>query len=436
MKAINRQIVLTICGMLVFICLVNLYLSKKQVDYVGREYRIAINRIEQVLPEVEQEKGRAPKSLEELMEFTRNESYPYLVGLSAISIEHSSQEEIARFLMEEKEDYVIFATKEYYYRITYRSQGTVSQKLYILINGVMISLCLMALALLLYIRKKILLPFYQLSELPYSLSKGNLTIPLQENKNRFFGKFVWGMDLLREKLEENKEKELSLQKEKKLLLLSLSHDIKTPLSAIKLYAKALSRNLYKEEAKKVEIAENINRKVDEIEEYISEIVTASNEDFLHFEVKNGEFYLADALEKIREYYLEKMALNQIAFYLGEYRNCLVFGDEDRFIEVVQNVIENAIKYGDGKKIWLEMEKKDEEYEIRILNTGCQLEEKELPHIFDSFFRGSNVEKNKGSGLGLYICRELMHLMEGEIMAGITKVEEERVMLVRIILHLV
>ena len=186
----------------------------------------------------------------------------------------------------------------------------------------------------------------------------------------------------------------------------------------------------------MEIAENINRKVDEIEEYISEIVTASNEDFLHFEVKNGEFYLADALEKIREYYLEKMALNQIAFYLGEYRNCLVFGDEDRFIEVVQNVIENAIKYGDGKKIWLEMEKKDEEYEIRILNTGCQLEEKELPHIFDSFFRGSNVEKNKGSGLGLYICRELMHLMEGEIMAGITKVEEERVMLVRIILHLV
>lgn len=44
--------------------------------------------------------------------------------------------------------------------------------------------------------------------------------------------------------------------------------------------------------------------------------------------------------------------------------------------------------------------------------------KELPHIFDSFFRGSNVEKQAGSGLGLYIFRQLMHRMEGEITASV------------------
>lgn len=95
--------------------------------------------------------------------------------------------------------------------------------------------------------------------------------------------------------------------------MSLSHDIKTPLSAIKLYAKALERNLYHEEQKRLEIASSINQKADEIEGYIAEIVKASNEDFLSFEVHNDEFYVKESMEQIRLYYEEKMMLNQIDF---------------------------------------------------------------------------------------------------------------------------
>ena len=130
-----------------------------------------------------------------------------------------------------------------------------------------------------------------------------------------------------------------------------------------------------------------------------------------------------------------MKLNQIDFAMPEYRNCLVYGDADRLVEVLQNVIENAIKYGDGKRIWLETIREEEEYIIRISNTGCQLEAKELPHIFDSFFRGSNVEKKPGSGLGLYICRQLMHLMEGEVTATVNSDKGEPVMTVQVAVRL-
>lgn len=267
------------------------------------------------------------------------------------------------------------------------------------------------------------------------LSKGNLTVPLKEEKSRYFGRFIWGMDLLRENLEENKLKELELQKERKLLLLSLSHDIKTPLSAIKLYAKALSRNLYKSEEKKQEVAEHISEKVDEIETYISEIVKASNEDFMEFEVENREFYIGDVLQAISEYYQEKMKLNQIDFCIKSYQNCLVWGDENRLMEVLQNIIENACKYGDGRKIWLETKRELEEYQITIRNTGCTLEEKELPHICDSFFRGSNVGKERGSGLGLYICRKLMHLMEGELIPNTIKDSQGNIMEVTVVVQI-
>lgn len=71
----------------------------------------------------------------------------------------------------------------------------------------------------------------------------------QGRKSRFFGKFLWSLDMLREKLEADKLRRLELEKEKKTLLLSLSHDIRTPLSAIELYTQALEENLYEDEEK-------------------------------------------------------------------------------------------------------------------------------------------------------------------------------------------
>lgn len=436
MKKMNRLIFLVVIGFIVFMCLVNIYLSQKNFQNAGREYRVSINRIEKAVAAFEQERQKAPGDLEELMQFAGVEEYPLITGLYGIELKGSTKEEVANFLCREPEDYVVLATEDYYYKVTYRSDSTLKGQTIILVNGIALIMLGLVLALFVYIRQKILLPFYRLSEIPYELSKGNLTIPLQENKDKFFGKFVWGMDLLRENLEENKARELELQREKKMLLLSLSHDIKTPLSAIKLYAKALSKNLYKEETKKQEIAENINEKVDEIEGFISEIVRASNEDFLHFDVNNREFYIKEVLEQIREYYEDKMVLNQIGFKIGAYSNCLVYGDADRLVEVLQNIIENAIKYGDGRKIWLEINREEDEYGIMVSNTGCRLPDKELPHIFDSFFRGSNVEKKPGSGLGLYICRQLMHLMEGEVTASVISDGEDNIMMVRVAVHLV
>ena len=334
-------------------------------------------------------------------------------------------------------EYAVIASDYAFYKIFYSAGEGARQPAILLVNAAVISAILLLWLVLWYVRQKILLPFSQLMDLPYELSKGNLSLPLKESKNRFFGKFLWGMDMLRENLEENKSRELELQKEKKLLLLSLSHDIKTPLSAICLYAQALGKNLYREESKKQEIAGKIKEKAEEIEAYIGEIVTASHEDFLNFQVENSEVYVGDALGQIRRYYQDKMALNQVAFSMGKYPNCLVWGDLDRIVEVVQNVVENAIKYGDGRMIQIRAGREEEpdSFLIVVRNTGCGLAQKELPHVFDSFFRGSNVGKNPGSGLGLYICRQLMHQMEGEITAGIREEEGELWMEVRIAMRL-
>ena len=315
-------------------------------------------------------------------------------------------------------DYVIKNINGKLYRFDYITNKKMDISYRIKINIFLIIIAFLMLSVLLYIRKQILTPFNVVSEIPAELAKGNLTVPIKENKSRFFGKFTWGLDMLREKLEDDKKKELSLQKEKQTLLLSISHDIKTPLSAIKLYSSALSKGIYLDEYKKKEAALGISKKVDEIEKYVTALTKSASDDFLKLEVKNGEFYLSKLMDEINNYYKEKLSLNKIDLVMEEYNDCIISGDFDRSVEVLQNIFENAIKYGDGKNISLSFSDEENCRLVTIKNSGSILPETELVHIFDSFWRGSNSDGRDGSGLGLYICKKLMHKMGGDIYARI------------------
>jgi signal transduction histidine kinase len=209
-----------------------------------------------------------------------------------------------------------------------------------------------------------------------------------------------------------------MQRDKKLLLLSLSHDIKTPLSAIKLNAKALARGIYSDEEKRRSAAESINARADEIEHFVSEITKAASEDFMSFEVTQGEVFLSQIISKISARYAPQLSLSGTEFVIGKYDDCILSCDADRLAECLQNLIENAMKYGDGRRIDIGFDKMDGCELITVTNTGCTLEAKELPQIFGSFHRGNNADKIQGNGLGLFICKRLMSLMGGEVYAEI------------------
>ena len=339
--------------------------------------------------------------------------------MTAIDLEkYSTLLAVGEFVPKETchNDYLVEQVGEKLYRIEY--QATEQKKPLLIMNVGLGIVFILTLFMLVYVGKKVLKPFHNMTNLSYELAKGNLSTPIKEEKSKFFGRFLWGMDMLRENLESNKEKELALQKEKKTLILSLSHDIKTPLSAIKLYTKALSQNLYDTEEKRAEALQGIDKNVKEIEKYVSEIVAASREDFLNLEVNVGEVYLSQVMSTIQTYYQDKLSTLHTKFLVEDMEECLLKADKDRLVEVLQNMLENAIKYGDGKEIRITLREEEDCKLLSVENTGCSLKEEELPNLFDSFYRGSNSQGVKGSGLGLYICRELMKKMDGEVFAEI------------------
>ena len=301
------------------------------------------------------------------------------------------------------------------YRFDY-TVGKYSGSGRLMINLALTAAALLTLSALLYIYRQIIRPFNEMSDVPYELSRGNLAMQLKESRSRYFGRYIWGTDMLRESIEAQRKRELDLQKEKQTLMLSISHDIKTPLSAIKLYSSALSRGLYKSEDKLKEVYEGIGKKADEIESYTSELIRTAGEDFLALEVKDGEIYLSALIERIRSHYADRLAQQHTVFEIRVSGNCLISCDPDRAAEVLQNLMENAIKYGDGRRISITVTDEEDCRLITVSNTGCTLPDEETPHIFDSFWRGSNSSGKPGSGLGLYICRQLMIKMNGDIFA--------------------
>lgn len=371
-----------------------LYIFQNKSD-AGRLYRVEAARVAAQMEALElQEKG---------IEEVELSQYDTIVNVSEFRTDDICNN-----------DYVVEEINGKLYRIEY----SVTEKYHGLVymNGIMIIMMILTGIILLYIERKILKPFHDMSNLSYELAKGKLSVPIKEEKSKFFGRFLWGMDMLREKLEDNKEKELALQKDKKTLILSLSHDIKTPLSSIELYAKALSENLYDTQDKRDEALQGITRNVKEIKKYVDEIVTASREDFLNLEVNEGEFYLSEVMNATQIYYGDKLSVLHTQLVMEEFSDCLLKGDKNRLIEVLQNIMENAIKYGDGDCIRIFCDEEEDCKLITIENSGCSLKEEEMPNLFDSFYRGSNSRGIKGNGLGLYICKNLMRKMDGEVFA--------------------
>ena len=262
MKSFDRITAVFIVLMAAFFLTVNAVLLKQNRSVVLL-YRVEANRIEQELLNGRQVSADDYADITEIFEYDGSDDF------------YSSENE-----------YLIREINGKLYRIEYTDKPQKSSGILIAVDIVLGVFTLIMAAAFIYIRKRILKPFNELSSLPEQLSKKNLVLPLKDHKSRFFGRFIWGLDMLRQDLERSRQKELEYAKNEKTFLLSLSHDIKTPLSAIKLYSKALSKGIYSSPKKQLAAAESINEKSDEIERIVIELSGKLSTDVMDFEVKD------------------------------------------------------------------------------------------------------------------------------------------------------
>jgi len=276
-------------------------------------------------------------------------------------------------------------------------------------KSVMITCVLILLSgylLLIFIWLRFIRPFRKLGRFAGEVAKGNLDLPLPMEKHNFFGAFTESFDLMREELKKAREKEYQANISKKELVAELSHDIKTPVAAIKATCEVME--IKEKNPDTLEKVRVIEAKADTIDRLIGNMFHATMEELQMLKVEPTE----ESSKEIPEMF------EQLRFYgdiclKNEIPECLLYMDKLRLTQVIDNIVNNSFKYA-KTRVDVSFEEKENGVTIEIRDTGTGVSKEELVLITEKYFRGSNAKGATGSGLGLYLAKSFMEQMRGSM----------------------
>ena len=265
-----------------------------------------------------------------------------------------------------------------------------------------------------YIRKTILRPFAKMKDFASYVAAGDLDRPLEMDKGNMFGAFSESFDIMREELKASRARELSLQKKERELIASLSHDLKTPVTGIKLTSELMAAVFSQNEGQEITVTQdmivkmnNVYKKADEIALLVGDLFSSTLEDLGAFKVNCADENSAVITALVSEY--DDRGLVRIS----EIPQVIVHMDKLRLSQVIGNILFNSYKYADTP-IDISFRLDERFLEVSIHDSGPGVPEDEIELITNKFYRGKEQGDKEGSGLGLYIARILMDKMGGEL----------------------
>ncbi len=262
-----------------------------------------------------------------------------------------------------------------------------------------------------YVQKNIIGPFKKMERFAGKIAEGNLNEPLMIEKNNMFGSFSESFDIMREELSASKDRELALQKKEQELVASLSHDLKTPVTGIKVTSELLKAKHEMNGGDEEEITklDNIYKKADEIDRLVTDLFSSTLENLGEFKVSCKDEPSSVLKDIVSNHDDKGLTVS------GEIPGVIINIDTKRMSQVVGNIIYNSYKYA-NTKIDVDYKIIDDYLEMRIRDYGPGVPEEELDLITNKFYRGRKQKDSNadGSGLGLYIARILMEKMNGEL----------------------
>jgi signal transduction histidine kinase len=260
--------------------------------------------------------------------------------------------------------------------------------------------------LLAVVHQRVLAPFRRLEGFAASVAAGNLDVPLAMDKGNAFGAFSESFDLMRTELAASRERERLATQSKRELVASLSHDIKTPVASIKALCETML--LTATEDRQQARLHTINAKADQIDLLISNLFHATLEELEELEVVPVEMpsvRLGALLERA-----DYLHLLQTVEAIPE---CLVWADENRLSQVLDNIFNNSYKYA-ATKLTVTASLDDDHLTLAIADEGPGASPDELPLLTRKFYRGANAEGKDGAGLGLYLAAYFTQRMNGTL----------------------
>ena len=279
-----------------------------------------------------------------------------------------------------------------------------------------------ALSVGLWIYRSIAVPLVKLKKATKNIKEGNLDFVLEVEGNDEFSQLCQDFEEMRKRLKESTEEKILMDKENKELISNISHDLKTPITAVKGYVEGIMDGVADTPEKMDRHVRTIYNKTNEMDHLINELTFYSKIDTNRipytFSKLNVEDYFSDCAEELG---LE-METRGIELVYANYveKGVQVIADGEQIRRVIHNIVSNAIKYMEKPRGIIQLRVKDvgDFIQVEIEDNGKGIAAKDLPYIFDRFYR-TDVSRNSskgGSGIGLSIVKKIMEDHGGKVWA--------------------
>ena len=279
-----------------------------------------------------------------------------------------------------------------------------------------------ALAIGLWLYRSIATPLVKLKKATQNIKEGNLDFVLDVEGNDEFSQLCQDFEEMRRRLKESTEEKNLIEKENKELISNISHDLKTPITAVKGYVEGIMDGVADTPEKMDRYVRTIYNKTNEMDHLINELTFYSKIDTNRipytFSKLNVEDYFSDCAEEVG---LELETKGIELVYANYVENdVVVIADGEQIRRVIHNIIGNAIKYMDKKRGIIQIRVKDvgDFIQVEIEDNGKGIGAKDLPYIFDRFYR-TDISRNSskgGSGIGLSIVKKILEDHGGKVWA--------------------
>jgi two-component system sensor histidine kinase BarA len=217
-------------------------------------------------------------------------------------------------------------------------------------------------------------------------------------------------------LRQENERSVTMARQKMDLLLHMSHEIRNPLTAIKGFLFVFSKT--KLEQKQMEMLNSIRHSSDTLLRTLNDTLDAAKMENSEFKINdepfNPDLIFKNVIESM-EFSSTKKNLKLDYIFNGD-KEAIVSGDSFRLTQIMVNLVSNAIKYTakGGVTIVAELFDTESKLQVDVIDTGAGISLEQQSDLFSKYHQTNSAKGKGGSGLGLFICKQLITLQGGKI----------------------
>jgi signal transduction histidine kinase len=268
--------------------------------------------------------------------------------------------------------------------------------------------------------KKIMQPLELLEQGAGRIQAGDYLTPIAYEGDTEFEQVCTAFNGMQQHLKEEKEKNTRYEKARQEMIAGISHDLRSPLTAIRGAVKALLDGVVSEPAQQKKFLQAAYRRSGEMDTLLSELFYFSKLETGGIAVQRQPLDLSQYLQNYCQAKKELPEYAETEFVCDfPAQGKQVSADPEALQRILDNILSNSIKYAEAAplRFFVSLQREDGYQRIVLQDNGCGVPKEKLDRIFDEFYRVDESRGRKeGSGLGLYIVKYLCEEMGGRVQA--------------------